>query len=97
MFHSKYEEKELKKEFGIAKEILASEKLEFIDINKNYILFKIKGADFSIVAYPHKTSAGNRHIRVRDENSKNKVEAKRIMNTLFEKSGNNCRFWHKRN
>lgn len=38
-----------------------------------YQLARITGSDFRMVAYPHKTSAGNYHIRIRDEGSKNKA------------------------
>lgn len=96
MFGSKFEEKELKSEIHSARIILSDEDVQFQEINKNYILFKIIGNDFKIVAYPHKTSAGNRHVRVRDENSKNKKESLRIMKKLYDLSGNNCRYQSKR-
>ena len=41
--------------------------------------YKSNDGDVTLVFYPHKSSAGNRHLRVRDENSKNKNEALRIM------------------
>ena len=44
--------------------------------------YKSNDGDVTLVFYPHKSSAGNRHLRVRSENSKNKNEALRIMTEL---------------
>jgi hypothetical protein len=95
MWRTKFEEKELRAELPEAQEMLKDEDVEFIPVFKNYILFKIQGKDFRVVAYPHKTSAGNRHVRVRNEGSKNIKEAERIMDKLYELSGNNCRYQRK--
>jgi hypothetical protein len=57
-----------------------------------YQLAKITGPDFCIIAYPHKTSAGNSHIRLRDQGSKNKQAYAEAVGDLYALSGNNCTF-----
>lgn len=59
-----------------------------------YQIAKIIGSDFKIVVYPHKTSAGNIHLRVRDEGSKNKLRAAEVMRSLddIEAYRYNCTF-----
>lgn len=76
-------------EFNKVKEILPEAKIEWV--LENYIAFKIKGKDYTLVAYPHKTSAGNHHIRIRDENSKDKFKAVGAMKKLDD-SENSCTF-----
>ena len=51
---------------------------------KDYIVFRIRGGDYTLVGYPHKTTAGNYHLRIRDENSKNKYKAVLAMKKLDE-------------
>lgn len=74
-----------------AKKILKGEKIEFVKIMKDYIGFKIFSKGVSMVVYPHKTSAGHFHARVRDENSKDKSEFLRLWKKLDEFE-NNCEF-----
>jgi hypothetical protein len=57
-----------------------------------YQIGKVVGSDYRIVIYPHKTSAGNYHARVRDENSKNKSRANEVMSALDRAAGFNCTF-----
>lgn len=57
---------------------------------------KIVGADFRVVIYPHRTSARNYHLRVRDEGSKNRQAAERLMIALDHAAGFNCTFSRKR-
>ena len=57
-----------------------------------YIIAKIIGDGVRLVLYPHKTSAKNYHLRVRDENSKNPEAAHLIVNHLDLAAGNNCTF-----
>ena len=96
MWRSKFEEKELRSELPTARKILKDENVIFEEVFRNYILFKIKSEGVCIVAYPHKTSAGNRHVRIRNENSSNKEELMRIMEKLRDESGNDCRYHFKR-
>ena len=76
-------------EFDNASRILPKCKIEWV--LESYILFRIRSEDFTVVVYPHKTSAGNHHARVRDENSKNKYNAVIAMKKL-NKSESNCTF-----
>jgi hypothetical protein len=57
-----------------------------------YQLAKITGPDFCIIAYPHKTSAGNRHIRLRQQGSKNVARAYEVIAALDVEAGYNCTF-----
>lgn len=84
-----------KRETLLAKRLLKGEPVIMEDVWKNFICFKIHGPDYRIVVYPHKTSAFNYHLRVRDEGSKNKAEAERIMKKLDIGSGLNCTFSRK--
>lgn len=68
--------------------------LDLIESKADYQTAKIKGEGVCIVIYPHKTSAGNYHLRLRDENSKNKERAFQIMKD-FDKLEMGCTFSHK--
>ena len=57
-----------------------------------YHIAKIKGDDIQLVLYPHKTSAGNHHMRIRDEGSKDAKSALSIADALHTTSGFNCSF-----
>lgn len=57
-----------------------------------YQLAKIDGPGFSLIAYPHKTSAGNHHIRLRDQGSKDKEAYRRAVEEFYVSTGNNCSF-----
>jgi hypothetical protein len=81
-----------KDEIALAKEFCASEGLELVISEAPYQLAKIKGSDVCIVAYPHKTSAFNYHLRLRNENSKNKDKAIELIKKLDELAGSNCTF-----
>lgn len=84
-----------KEEFALAKSILKDEpgKLEW---SKNdYQVFTYKEDGVTLVFYPHKTSAGHYHIRVRNQNSKDTEKARRLMILLDHGAGSNCTFTHK--
>lgn len=57
---------------------------------------KIVGPDFKAVLYPHRTTAMNYHMRVRDEGSRNKAQVEALMNALDRAAGSNCTFSRKR-
>ena len=57
-----------------------------------YQLAKIDGVGFSMIAYPHKTSSGNHHIRLRDNGSKDKIAYQHAVEEFYVASGNNCSF-----
>jgi len=48
----------------------------------DYEIAKVKGDGVSLVIYPHKTTAGHHHARVRDNGSKNPVRAAEVMTAL---------------
>lgn len=60
-----------------------------------YQLAKITGPGFCLIAYPHKTSAGHHHIRLRDERSKDKRAADIAILEFDKAAGNNCTFQSK--
>jgi hypothetical protein len=53
----------------------------------DYEIATVKGDGLQLVIYPHKTSAGNHHARVRDNGSKNRLFARRVMAALFKGEG----------
>lgn len=71
-----------REEFDIAAATLKGREgaLEWSD--HDYIAFTWKEPTVCIVFYPHRTSAGNHYIRVRDQNSKDKALAVRLMDAL---------------
>lgn len=48
----------------------------------DYEIAKVNGDGISLVIYPHRTTAGNYHVRVRDNGSKNRLGARRVMSAL---------------
>lgn len=88
-------DKKISEAFGAAREILANEGGVVEDSPHDYQCFTFKSDDVCLVFYPHKTSAWNYHIRVRDQASKNKEKANRLMELLDEKAGYNCVFTRK--
>jgi hypothetical protein len=81
-------------EFDLAKSILCED--GFIDWGEHdYVAFTFKNENVSLVFYPHRTSSYNKHIRVRDNGSKDKKDAYNLMHLLDEKAGSNCTFSHK--
>jgi len=81
-----------KKEFVLAKEILAGFDGKLKRSNAPYQAFKFKSDKVCLVFYPHKTSAGNYYLRVRDEGSKDRVLANILMKKLFKESGSGVLF-----
>jgi hypothetical protein len=58
----------------------------------DYQVAKLVGRGVRLVLYPHKTSAGHHHLRVRDENSSDKALAQKLMALLDYAAGFNCTF-----
>lgn len=87
-----------KAEYAIANRILFDE-LELDGVlawsTHDYIAFTFKNRDISLVFYPHKTSAFNYHIRVRNNGSKDIEKANTVMSMLDEGAGYNCTFSRK--
>jgi hypothetical protein len=57
-----------------------------------YQLARVSGPGFCMVVYPHKTSAGNHHMRLRDQGSKDKEAYRKAVEEFYIKTGNNCSF-----
>ncbi len=81
-------------EYKAAKIVLSSELGKFKWLTCDYQAFTYKSDDVSLVFYPHKTTAGNHHIRVRNQNSKNKDKAYQLMKSLYDSSFD-CTFKYK--
>lgn len=47
-----------------------------------YEIATVKGEGVQLLIYPHKTSAGHHHARIRDNGSKDKERAKAVMRAL---------------
>lgn len=52
-----------------------------------YEIAKVIGPGVALVIYPHRTTAGNRHARVRDNNSKDKAAAEKVLTALDHGEG----------
>lgn len=59
--------------------------------SNDYEAFTFKSAELNIIFYPHKTSAGNHHIRVRGTGK----NIGRVLDLLDKKAGYNCTFSRK--
>jgi hypothetical protein len=57
-----------------------------------YQLAVVKGNGFCLCVYPHTTSAGNLHMRVRNQGSKDAEAYSFAVCELYSRSGNNCSF-----
>jgi hypothetical protein len=95
------EKKQIKgyeKEYELSNKILSSFGEIKVSLNE-YQLWKFKDnfGLVNIVFYPHKTSAGNYHVRVRGEGSISKEKEKTIMDFLDIAAGSNCTFRRKCN
>lgn len=86
--------KEWQKEFNLAKLLLNAGDDELVWREQEYEAFMFKRGDLQLLFYPHKTSAHNYHIRVRDSGSGNKKLAQRVMDRISE-STNCCTFSQK--
>ena len=60
-------------QFDVASLILKDEPGEIVWATDDYVAFRYREPDVRIVFYPHRTSAGHHHIRIRDEGSKDKA------------------------
>lgn len=78
-----------KREFETAKERLAPLGGEVTPGEHDYQAFIYQAPGLRLVFYPHKTTAGNRHIRVRPEGKHDKALLKAAIFALAE---NSCTF-----
>jgi hypothetical protein len=65
--------------------------------NADYEAFQYTNDGIRLIFYPHKTSAGNYHIRVRDGGSKNKVRAQAIIDVIQLDLSTDCTFQQAKN
>lgn len=59
-------------------------------VEKSKAMFElatVKGDGVSLVIYPHRTTAGNYHLRVRDNSSKDRAKAAAVMRALDHGEG----------
>jgi hypothetical protein len=90
--NKKHYQKWYKDEFRQAEEFFADKGGVVEWSTHDYQAFTYKQEDkISLVFYPHKTTAGNHHIRVRDQGSKDKSLAKTLMHDLSKTTGT-CTF-----
>ena len=64
---------------------------------EDYEAFLYETDNIRLIFYPHKTSANNYHIRVRDGGSKNKIRAQAIMDVIQFDLKTDCTFQQKQN
>ena len=79
-------------EFGLARGILAQYGGTFKWSEYDYQAFTFTKQGVNLIFYPHKTSAGNHHLRVREQGSTDKVQAKKLLSLLDKGAGYNCTF-----
>lgn len=84
--------REWQDEFDVAALVLKSEPGTIEWAADHYVAFRYREASVRIVFYPHRTSAGNYHLRVRDEGSKDKPRFKELARRLYVGSGLSCTF-----
>lgn len=79
-------------EFSVAGLVLAGEPGTLEWATDAYVAFRYREPDVCIVFYPHRTSAGNHHLRIRDEGSKDKARFDALAARLYVGSGLTCTF-----
>ncbi|KMW48113.1 hypothetical protein DEE91_00885 [Ralstonia pickettii] len=84
--------RDYKLEFEIARVVLDGEPGELAWGVHDYEAMTFASADVRLIFYPHKTSAGNYHLRIRDQASKDKERAQSLMDRLQIGSGHSCTF-----
>lgn len=92
--HSQYK-RLYKHEFEFARAHLAADGGTVEWSPHDFEAFTYKAPGVSLVFYPHKTTANNRHIRVRDNGSKDKTRAAELMTSLWAAHGYECTFSRK--
>jgi hypothetical protein len=86
---------EFREQFDIARECLKTWGGELRWGEHDYEAMVYEGDLVKLIFYPHKTSAGHYHLRVRDSGSRNKQRADEIMESLNRAAGMNCIFSRK--
>ena len=57
-----------------------------------YEVWRINGEGVSLIVYPHRTSAGHYHLRIRNNGSQDKGRARALLESLDNAAGYNCTF-----
>ena len=68
--------------FDVASLIMKDEPGEMVWATDDYVAFRYREPTVRVVFYPHKTSAGHYHMRIRDEGSKDKARFADMANRL---------------
>lgn len=84
--------RDYKLEFEIARVVLDGELGELSWGVHDYEAMVFASPDVRLIFYPHKTSAGNYHLRIREQGSKDKERAEFLMDRLQIGSGHSCTF-----
>ena len=91
----KLPQREINKKLLLAQQILSDEPGVVYESEHDFQCFIYKDNAVTLVFYPHRSSASNYHIRVRDQGSKDKIRASELMKMLDDGAGYNCTFSHK--
>lgn len=79
-------------EFDVAALVLKGEPGELVWAEDDYVAFRYREPTVRIVFYPHRTTAMNHHLRIRDEHSKDPARFKELVARLYVGSGLSCTF-----
>lgn len=79
-------------DLAVARDVCAELGLQLSLTDADYQVAKITGEGVRLVIYPHKTTAGHRHLRVRNENSTNPARAAEAMVALDKAKTGWCTF-----
>ena len=84
--------REWQAEFEVAAAVLEGEPGALEWATDDYVAFRYREPGVRIVFYPHRTSALNYHLRIRDEGSKDHARFADLTRRLYVGSGANCTF-----
>lgn len=80
------------REYELAKKLLTGFPGSLVTATDPYVAFRYLEDGLRIVFYPHRTSAGNYHLRTRVEPCPRKAEGRAIQALLDKGAGPNCTF-----
>lgn len=89
--------REYREGFQIAATVLDGEggTLNWSTADYEAFRYEERNGNVRLIFYPHRTTARNYHLRVRDGGSYNKVRADALMERLNKAAGYNCTFTRK--
>ena len=79
-------------DLNIAYRVAKETGCKLIAAQDQFVAARVVGDGVRLVLYPHKTTAFNYHLRVRDEGSKDPVRALAVADALDSAAGLNCTF-----